>query len=182
MDKSLSTQGASALWIFLLTVASTLTTLAFSCATPFPALAALAALHMRRRDGLILMGLAWLASQLPAFLILAYKIKDTTAGWTLGLAVAATVSSVGAYAALKRLGTQSLVTRLAVAYVAAFIAFKLVILGFSFWLGGTDTALDMGIVARQFVRNAAILTGLLMLYHGLVAIGVPAARRHMATA
>ena len=48
---ALSDRGASALWVSLLTAASTTATLALACATPFPALAALAAVHMRRRDG-----------------------------------------------------------------------------------------------------------------------------------
>lgn len=168
--------GASALWILLLTLASTATTLALSCATPFPALAALAAAHMRRRDGLILMALAWLASQLTGFFILRYAIQDTTYGWAGGLFVAAIVSGLGAYAALDRLEGRPAVLRMAAAYVAAFVAFKVVIVAFSaLWLGGLDTALDGGIAGWQFLRNAAILAGLLALYHGLVASGAPRA-------
>ena len=60
---AISKRGASALWVALLTAASTATTLALACATPFPSLAALAAVHMRQRDGVALMLLAWLASQ-----------------------------------------------------------------------------------------------------------------------
>lgn len=62
------------------------------------------------------------------------------------------------------------------AYGVGFVAFKLVILAFSFWLGGVATTLDPDILARQFLRNGAILIGLFALYHGLVALGVPAAR------
>jgi len=172
--------GASTIWIILLTAASTLTTLALACATPFPALAALAAMHMRRRDGLILMALAWGASQATGFFILHYAIKDTTLGWALGLLVAAMASGLGAYAALAHMEGRSLALRLGTAYVAAFVAFKLVIIAFSaFWLGGVETALDLGIITKQFVRNAAILGGLLAIYHGLIALGVPSARRGM---
>lgn len=175
--------GASALWILLLTMASTATTLALSCATPFAALAALAAAHMRQRDGLILLALAWLASQLSGFFILHYAIEDTTYGWSLGLLVAAIASGLGARAALGRMEGQPMAIRLAAAYVAAFVAFKLVIIAFSaFWLGGLDTALDIGIAGRQFLRNAAILVGLLALYRVLVSAGVPAARHELAAA
>jgi len=172
--------GASTLWIILLTAASTVTTLALACATPFPALAALAAMHMRRRDGLILMALAWVASQMTGFFILHYVVRDTTLGWALGLLVAAMASGVGAYAALKRLEGRSRALRLGAAYVAAFVGFKLIILAFSaFWLGGIETALDPAILTTQFVRNAAIFGGLLAVYHGLVALGVPSARRDL---
>lgn len=178
----LAQRGASTIWIMLLTVASTVTTLLLSCATPFPALAALAAVHMHRRDGMTLMGLAWLASQLTGFLILGYEMKETTTGWAIGLAVAALGSAAGAYAALDRLGGRSIALRLAVAYGAGFVAFKLVILAFSVWLGGVATTLDPDILARQFLRNGAILIGLFALYHGLVALGVPAARGRAAAA
>jgi len=174
-ENGLSQRGASTLWIMLLTAASTITTLLLSCATPFPALAALAAVHMRRRDGLTLMGAAWAASQLTGFLILGYEIKDTTWSWAVGLGVAALVSAAGSYVALDRLNGKSTVLRLAVAYVAGFVAFKLVILLFSFGLGGVATTLDPDILTRQFLRNGAILTGLFLLYRGLVAAGVPAA-------
>lgn len=185
-ENGLSQRGASTLWIVLLTVASTVTTLVLACATPFPALAALAALHMRRSDGLTLMAIAWAASQLTGFLVLGYEVKSTTWGWAIGLAVAALASGVGAYAALGqvdgRLGGRSTALRLAVAYVAGFVAFKIAILAFAFWLGGVATTLDPDILMRQFVRNGAILIGLFALYRALVAIGIPGARRQVAAA
>src|SRR5258705_12794060 len=51
------------LWILLLTAASVFVTLGMACATPFAALAALAALHMSRRDALPLIRIALLAPQ-----------------------------------------------------------------------------------------------------------------------
>lgn len=177
-----SERGVAAIWIALLTAASTLTTLALSCATPFPALAALAAAHMRRCDGLIMMGVAWLASQVTGFLIHGYEIRDDTAGWAIGLAVAALASAAGGQAALARLVGGSAILRLVLAYVAAFFAFKLVILLFSIPLGGVAMTLDPEILARQLLRNGAILIGLQLLYRGLVAIGVPPARPRLAAA
>ena len=63
---TISETGAALLWIGLLTGASALTTWALGCSTPFPALAALAAAHMRRQDGIGLVVVAWLASQVVA--------------------------------------------------------------------------------------------------------------------
>ena len=62
-----------------------------------------------------------------------------------------------------------------VAYFVASVVFKLVILLWSLGLGGVATALSPSINARQFVRNGAILAGLLLLYRGLVSLGLPAA-------
>ncbi len=177
-----SKPGASALWIALLTATSTATTYVLACATPFPALAALAALHMRERDGLALMALAWIASQIVGFGLLGYPHSSTTVAWGLALAVAALVSAGAAYLLLPRLRLRSMWSRLAAAYVVAFLAFKAAIALCGLALGDLASAFDPAIVLAQFMRNGAILLGLFLLYHGLVALGVPAARGGLATA
>ena len=159
----------------LLTVASTVTTWALACATPFPALAALAALHMHRRDGVALALAAWVAAQAVGFGLLGYPHDPSTLGWALGLGVAAVASAVAAHAVAGRLSHRSFVIRLGLAYGAAFVAFKAVIALFALKLGGMAISLAPALAATQFVRNGAILLGLLVLYRGLVAIGVPAA-------
>ena len=75
----------STLWILLLTLTSTATTLALGCAMPFAALAALAALHLRQRDGLILLGLAWVANQAVGFGLMGYPHDPRTIAWGVGL-------------------------------------------------------------------------------------------------
>lgn len=172
-----SARSASTLWIMLLTAASTATTLMLACATPFPALAALAAVHMRGRDGIALMLVAWLASQFVGYLALAYPHDWRTLGWMPGLASAAVVSALGAYALLRRLGVQPVAVRLAAAYVGSFVAFKAAVLLWALVLGGVGSVIDPEILLRQFARNAAILVVLYALYRLLVALGVPAPRR-----
>lgn len=177
MTKQVSDRGASILWIVLLTLASILTTLALACATPFTALAALAATQMRQRDGIALMAVAWASSQAIGFGVLGYPHDATTIGWAAALGTAAVASVIAARQAADRSEVRSPLARIAVAYLAAAIAFKLVILLWSFGLGGVDTALSLSINARQLVRNAAILAGLWLLYRGLVAAGLPRAPR-----
>jgi hypothetical protein len=171
---TLSDRGASALWVSLLTAASTATTLALACATPFPALAALAAVHMRRRDGVALMLLAWAASQFVGFFLLGYPRDGSTLAWGVGLGTAAIGSMVTGYAALQALHYRSVAARLSLAYAAGFTAFKGIILGWALVLGGLHTAMAPDLLAEQFVRNGAILIGLYALYRLLVAAGVPA--------
>ncbi|HET6525344.1 hypothetical protein [Sphingopyxis sp.] len=171
---ALSNHGASTLWIALLTAASTATTLALGCATPFPSLAALAAVHMRRRDGLALMALAWAASQVVGLFLLGYPRDGSTLGWAAGLGTAALGSALAGYAALGALRYRSVAARLALAYAAGFTAFKAIILGWALVLGGLHSVMAPDLLAEQFVRNAAILIGLYALYRALVAAGVPA--------
>lgn len=184
MTNDTATRAASTLWIVLLTVASTATTLIFACATPFPALAALAAVHMRQRDGLALIALAWVVSQAVGFCLLDYP-RDAatfTMGGAIGLAALASVLAAVPAAAL--LAGRGLVARLAAAYVAGFVAFKAAIFVALLAIGGHASALSASVIGEQFVRNAAILAGLVLLYRVLVTIGVPAAPgpRSMATA
>lgn len=167
----------STLWIMLLTLASAVTTLALACATPFTALAALAATQLRARDGILLMIASWAVSQATGFCLLGYPHTLSTMLWGVALGMAAVAGVVAARAAADRLAPQRPLLGLAFAYLAATLAFKLVILLWSFGLGGVDIALSPAINAQQLVRNAAILAGLYLLYRALVAAGVPAAPR-----
>ena len=171
---ALSDRSAAALWVSLLTAASTATTLALACATPFPALAALAAVHMRRREGIALMLLAWAASQFVGFFLLGYPRDGSTLAWGAGLGTAAVGSALAGYAVLNALTYRSVAARLSLAYAAGFTAFKGIILAWALFLGGLHTAMAPDLLAEQFLRNGAILIGLYALYRGLVAAGVPA--------
>ena len=171
---ALRTKGASALWVSLLTAASTATTLALACATPFPALAALAAVHMRRREGVALMLLAWTASQFVGFFLRGYPRDGSTLAWGAGLATAAVGSVLASHAVLRVAGYRSVAARLGLAYAAGFTAFKAVILAWALVLGGLHSVMAPDLLAEQFVRNGAILIGLYGLYRLLVAAGIPA--------
>ena len=170
----LSDRNTSTLWATLLTAARSVTTLAFGCATPFPSLAALAAVHMRRRDGIALMLLAWAVSQLVGFCLLGYPRDGSTLAWGVGLGTAAVGSALASYAALSALRYRAAAARLGLAYAASFTAFKATILAWALVLGGVHTTMAPDLIAEQFVRGAAILIGLYALYRALVAIGVPA--------
>ena len=171
---ALSDRSASTLWVSLLTAASSITTLALGCATPFPSLAALAAVHMHRRGGIALMLLAWAASQFVGFFLLGYPRDGSTLAWGAGIGTAAVGSALASYATLRALPYRSVAARLSLAYAAGFTAFKAIILGWALVLGGLHTAMAPDLLAEQFVRNGAILIGLYALYRVLVAAGVPA--------
>ncbi len=178
----LSQRGASALWVALLTAASTATTLALACATPFPSLAALAAVHMRRPGGVALMLLAWAASQCVGFFLLDYPRDGSTLAWGVALGTAAVGSALAGCAAVRALNYRSVAARLALAYAAGFTAYKAIIVGWALVLGGLHTAMAPDLLAEQFVRNGAILIGLYALYRLLVAAGVPAPPQPVASA
>jgi len=173
---------ASTLWIMLLTLASMATSFALACTAPVAALAALAAKHMRPRDGIALALAAWGANQAVGFLVLHYPHDLKTLLWGVGLGTAAAGSAIGAYAVLGRLQVRSTALKLAIAYLAAFVAGKLVTLCWAAVLGGVAITLNPGYSFDQFVRNGAILIGLYAFYRLLVALGVPAPGGRLAAA
>ena len=168
-----SAPGASTLWIVLLTGASMGCTALFHCMMPFAALAALAAVHMRRGDGVALMFAAWVVNQATGFLLLDYPRDPTTIMWGLGIGAAAVAAVVAGGAAAAKVGSYPL--RLVAAFVTGFVAYKAVLVLCSLGLGGTDISLSPSIAGTQIVREAMIGLLLLAAYRVLVALGVPAA-------
>ena len=165
----------SLLWIVLLSAASVLGSWALACATPFAALAALAATRMNRRDGLALMLVAWFASQAVGFGIHHYSHEPGTLMWGGAIGTAAIMSLLAARFA-ETMGRGS-AARLALAYGGAVVGYKGMLVLWSLALGGLSIALSPVYFAQGFVRDGAVLLGLLILYRVLVAIGVPAAAR-----
>ncbi len=174
MTTALHTRQADLLWILLFTVASTLTTLIFACATPFPALAAMAAVHLDRRDGIFLMLAAWAVSQAVGFCAMGYPWDAATTLTGVAIGTAAVAGTIVASMADRLVAARSPFARLTIAYVVAFATFKLGILLWAPAIGHADVALSLPILQRQFVRYAAILAGLYALYRALTALGVPA--------
>lgn len=169
---------AAVLWIALLTAASAVTTWALACSTPFAALAALAAVHMRRHDGLALVGLCWLSGQVVGFAVLGYPHDPKTIAWAFGIGAAAMASALAAQVVPGR----SHMVRLAGAFVAAFMAYNGVLALCALVLGGIGITLDPANLATQFGRNGAILIGLYGLYRAALAAGLPAPARRLAPA
>jgi hypothetical protein len=170
----MSERSRAALWILLLTATSIATTIILACAMPFAALAALAAKHLRRQEGVPLTLLVWGTSQAIGFGLLHYPHDPATIAWGLGMGVAALAALFSGYAVNGRMGNRSALARIGLAYLAAFVAFKAVLLLCSVGLGGTRLALSPPLMLRLFAQGGMALLGLLALFRALVMIGVPA--------
>ncbi len=167
-------QDGSTLWVALFTAASALTTAVLACATPFPALAALGATHLKRSHGVALMLLAWTVSQVVGFGLRHYPHDPKTIGWAAVLGLASIAALFGSRWAIRSLASRAIVGRLALDYGAGFVAFKLTVLGGALLLGGVATTLAPALLLRQFVRDGLILVGLELFYRLLRGVGVPA--------
>lgn len=159
-------------WIGLMTAASGVASFALACATPFPALAALAAMYVRRTDGLILLGASWLAAQIIGFGIKGYPLDGHALLWPVALGCAAAGSLFAAEAVTRGLAKLNPALRMGLAYVAAYAGFKLVVLvGVNLFDHGW-AAFSLEVLTRQFVRYGAILLGLAALHLAWTRIGI----------
>lgn len=155
------------IWIGTMAGTSTIASLLLACATPFPALAALAATQVPRRDGLVLMFVAWFAAQAVSFIGHGYPVSMV---WPAALGTAAVAALLAGEIAGQAFGRGLL--RGAAAYVGAFVGFKLGVLVWVSLLGHGWAAFSGEVLLRQFVRDGAIFAVMLALQHGLASIGL----------
>jgi hypothetical protein len=171
IDSAAASHARRGLWIGLLIGASVLFSWILACATPFAALVAVAATHMRRRDAAVLAGTAWLVNQSIGFGVLHYPHTPEAYGWGLAIGVAAMLALPAAWAAGARV-PRSGGAALAVAFVAAFVTYELVLLAASFALPGGDAAFSWAVIGRILATNLLALVGLLALGRIALAVGL----------
>ena len=82
-------------WIAAIGASSVLFSLAFACAAPLAALAALCALRFSLRAGVLAVAGAWLANQAVGYLLLGYPLEAASFGWggAIGLAALAALAA-----------------------------------------------------------------------------------------
>ena len=83
-------------WVLLLASASFIFSLAFACATPFAALAALGALALKKVDAFAVATLAWLINQAVGFGLLGYPTDSMTVAWGLAIGLSALAAAAAA--------------------------------------------------------------------------------------
>ena len=159
-----------ALWIALVAALAVGGSLAFACAAPLAAIAALAALTMRRVAGVVLVVTAWLANQIVGFGILHYPPDVSTFGWGGAIGAAAVFGFLAAQWAVQ-LKVPS-VFRLGLTLVVAYAVYEVALFAYGVMVGGSDAAFTPEIVARIFVINAIAFAGLLVLHRGAVALSL----------
>lgn len=151
-------RAASALWIVLIVTSGICLSTFFACATPFAALATLAALKLGRRQAITVIGLVWAANQAIGYGFLGYPWTWDSGAWGLAIGV-----SVG----LAMLVAKSLATTrpaplvISLPFVAAFAAFELGLFLAGFVLPGSEGAFSASVVGHVFLINAVTLCGLM---------------------
>ena len=153
-----------AVWIALLTGASVLFSFALACATPFPALATLAALHMRKRDAVALTATAWLANQTIGYGFLHYPQTWDSFAWGGAIGASALAAAVIATASETLARRAGWGIAMLSAFFSAFIVYEGILFAATAVLPSEPSAFSMTIILRILEINAFAFAGFLVLH------------------
>jgi hypothetical protein len=145
--------------LVLLTAACVLASLAFACATPFAAFAALAGAMLPLSAALPVVAAAWVVNQAIGFGVLGYPMEMKALFWGLAIGVAALAATAVSAQAPRLLPASGRPVTLALALIAAYATYELVLFAFTVVLGDGG-ALALPIVARLALLNALWMLGL----------------------
>jgi len=159
---------ARAIWIALIVTSGVGLSTFFACATPFAALATVAALKLGRRDMVCVVGLVWLANQAIGYGILGYPWTWDSAAWGLAIGLSSAAAIVAAWS-LSTVRPAPLAVTLP--FVAAFAAFEFGLYLSGFVLPGSDGAFTAAIIGHVFLINAVSLCGLMAAYQLAMLVG-----------
>lgn len=159
-------------WIGILTAASPLFTVVFTCATPFVAFATLAVMNMRWRTALILMGSVWFINQVAGFGCLGYPWTAGSFEWAVALGGASYIALLSARGMADYLRTTNTVVATAAAFSTAFFAFEAALFGVSYILPGGGSAFRWPVMEKIFAINVAAFLGLLLLHRAALWVGL----------
>lgn len=165
------------LWVGILTAASPLFTLVLACATPLVAFAALAALNMRLRSAVLLVGSVWLLNQAIGYACLGYPWSFESYAWGIALGGASYLALFVARGTANYLRTTSVMVATGGALLTAFFAFEVILFGVSYILPGGSSAFSWPVVEKVFAINVAALVGLLLLHRAALWVGLIAPAR-----
>ena len=156
-------------WMALIVVSGVGLSLFFACATPFAALATLAALKTRRGDTAAVVGLVWVGNQAVGYGCLGYPWTWDSVAWGLAIGLSAALALLAATAlSPRRLASFAI----SLPFVGAFAAYELGLYVASFVLPSSDAAFAAAVVEQLFLVNLVALLGLIAAHQVASVIGL----------
>lgn len=158
--------GLQMIWIGLLAGAGTVASAAFACATPFAAVAALAAATLPLRNALAVTLALWLGNQAVGFGMLDYPWDGETLIWGALIGAASLAAAFVAHCANVVAARQPAMVRLSLLAIAAFATYQAGLL-----LGSTIVAAHGGLAA-DIMAYVAFVNALWMIGLGAGYVGL----------
>jgi hypothetical protein len=157
-----ASRSGRAMWLTLIVGSGVCLSTFFACATPFAALATVAALKLGRRDAVGAIGVVWLANQAIGYGLLGYPWTWDSAAWGLAIGLSACLAVQGARG-LAANRPASLAVSLP--FVAAFAIFESGLYVAGLALPGSDGAFSASVIGHVFLINAVTLCVVMAVYH-----------------
>ncbi|PWR17772.1 hypothetical protein [Zavarzinia compransoris] len=170
----LSARSRSLLWLGFITLAGAAFSLVLACATPFAALAAIAALNLSRRDAVLAVVLAWAVNQAIGFGLLSYPHDASTYAWGGAIGISALLSLAGAVAAAGLLARRHALVRGLAGFVAAFVVWQLALYASALAIGNGEGAFSAAIVGYVLQMNVLALAILAVVHQAAISLGLVA--------
>lgn len=152
-------------WIALLVLAAIGTSLVFACATPFAALAALAAISTNRRDAYIITGTTWLVNQAIGYGFLHYPHMWGTFAWGIAIFAGAMIATAAASATNMAARSMSLLVTVPASFVAAFAGYEITLFATTAVLPSDSSAFGFAVMLYILKINVVAFCGLLILHY-----------------
>lgn len=160
----------TSLWIALIAGLTVIGSYALACVAPLAAVAALAALTLRRTEGLLLVLVAWIVNQAVGFALLSYPHTPDTYAWGAAIGVAAILGYFAA-AAIVPANKSGLVAAL-VAFAAAFVVYQFALYAFGVATSYAGDSFSLAVVGEILGINAVAYIGFLLIHRAAVALAL----------
>ncbi|MGE0022781.1 MAG: hypothetical protein AB7S70_04015 [Hyphomicrobium sp.] len=165
-----SDDAGSGLWIALIAGLSVIGSYGLACVAPLAAVAALAALTLRRTEGLVLVVATWLVNQAVGFLLLSYPHTPDTYGWGVAIGVATLAGYLAAAYATSL--TRSPLAAIVAAFAASFATYQAWLYLFGVATGYAGDSFSLPVVGEVLGINAVAYVAFLVLHRAAVALSI----------
>lgn len=155
-------------WIGLVAAISAAGSLAFACAAPLAAIAAMASVAASRGEGSALVLAAWIFNQIIGFGVLGYPVDAGTLGWGLAIGAAALIGFFAAQSLPASFERKKLFAILA--FVAAYLGNQSCLFVYGL-LVGYDGPGFIAMIANEVLAINAVAYGVLLALYRL-AVGI----------
>jgi hypothetical protein len=169
-------------WIVLLTVATIAASFVFACATPFPALAALAALHMNRRDAFVLTAVIWGTNQIIGYGLLHYPQTWDSFAWGIAIGAGAFIATALAAEAESATRSYGWTAAMLASFASAFAGYEIALRAATIVLPSNAEAFGVAVTLYVLKVNALAFAALLVLQFVGTRIGLAASPHTAGTA
>jgi len=166
-----SDDAGSGLWIALIAGLSVIGSYGLACVAPLAAVAALAALTLRRTEGLVLVVVTWLVNQAVGFLLLSYPHTPDTYGWGVAIGVATVLGYYAATYATAYVRSSTLLA-IVVAFAAAFVAYQAGLYAYGIVSGYPGDSFSLAVVGEVLGINAVAYAAFLVIHRAAVALSL----------